>query len=164
MTADEHASDGPEGGTVLAAEFPPSAPGSPVAPFPFVERLGMELLHGAPGRTVMRLPIEPNRNHVGTMYAGALYTLAEAAGGHLFVSTFDIGRFYPVVGELTQRYRQPALTSVLVDARMGEDEVARVTSELEERGRSRWHLDLDLVDEQGAAVATTKATFFGLAL
>ena len=118
----------------------------------------MELLHTGPGRTVMRLPLEPNVNHVGTMYAGALYTLAEAAGGHLFVTTFDIDRFYPVVGELTQRYLQPALTSVLVDARMDPEEIDRVATELDRGGRSRCQLDLDLADEQGTVVATTGAT------
>lgn len=151
-------------GADLVHEFPPSAPGSRVEPFGFVARLGMELLHTGPGRTVMRLPLEPNVNHVGTMYAGALYTLAEAAGGHLFVTTFDIDRFYPVVGELTQRYLQPALTSVLVDARMDPEEIDRVATELDRGGRSRWRLDLDLVDEHGTVVATTKATYFGLAI
>ena len=30
-----------------------------------------------PGRVVCRMPIEGNTNHIGTMYAGALFTCAE---------------------------------------------------------------------------------------
>lgn len=151
-------------GPALVREFPPSRAGSPVDPFPFVERLGVELLHADRGRTVMRLPLEPNVNHVGTMYAGALFTLAEVPGGHLFISTFDVSRFFPIVGEIGLRFHQPATTSVLVDARMGEAEIERVATELDQRGKARWVLVHELIDEHGSLVATSQATYFGLAL
>lgn len=137
--------------------------GSQIKPFEFVERLRMDLLFSERGRAVIRLPLEPNVNHVGTMYAGALCTLAEAPGGHLFFSAFDLSRYYPIVGELGLRFLKPATTSVLVDARMSEVEIDRVTSELDQRGKAKWVLDQKLVDEHGAVVAISKATYFGLA-
>src|ERR1041384_3624142 len=104
-------------------------PPRPVRDFPFVERLGLELLHLERGRAVLRLPFEPNINHVGMVYAGALFTVAEVPGGVLFGSAFDISRFYPVVGDLQIRFVRPARTAVTVDARMTEDEIARVTAD-----------------------------------
>jgi acyl-coenzyme A thioesterase PaaI-like protein len=148
----------------LIHEFPPTAQARALAPFPFVERVGLELLLSERGRAVIRLPIEPNINHVGTMYAGALFTLAEAPGGALFLSAFDLSRFFPIVGDLNIRFLEPATTSVLVDSRMGDDEIERITWELEATGKAKWVLDQELVDEQGVVVATTRATYFGRAI
>ena len=136
-------------------------PPRPVRDFPFVERLGLELLHVERGRAVMRLPFEPNINHVGMIYAGALFTVAEVPGGVLFGSAFDITRFYPIVGDMSIRFSKPAMTAVTVDARMSEDEITRVTAELEEHGKAKYVLEQEVRDEQGVLVATTSATYFG---
>ena len=147
----------------LTQEFPPTSEGFALAEFPFIERVGLELLLSERGRAVLRLPSEPNINHVGTVYAAALVTLAEVPGGALFLSAFDVERFYPIVGDLSIRFRRPATTSVLVDGRMSDDEIDRVTSELEEAGKSKWVLEQQLIDEKGVVVATTEATYFGRA-
>ena len=61
------------------------------------------------------------------------------------------------------RFARPATTSLLVDARMTEDEIERVTAELEEKGRAKWTLEQEVVDEGGHVVATTSAVYFGMA-
>lgn len=147
----------------LVREFPPETAGRAMADFPFVERSGLELLHAERGRAVLRLPFEPNINHVGMVYAGALFTVAEVPGGVLFASAFDLTRFYPIVGDLNIRFAKPARTAVLVDARMADAEIERVTTELEEVGKAKWVLAQEIVDTAGVVVATTTATYFGLA-
>jgi acyl-coenzyme A thioesterase PaaI-like protein len=147
----------------LIEEFPPDTPGRPMADFPFVERSGLELLHAERGRAVLRLPFEPNINHVGMVYAGALFTVAEVPGGVLFSSAFDRTRFYPIVGDMKIRFSKPARTAVTVDARMTDAEVERVATELDATGKARWVLDQELVDTAGVVVARTSATYFGLA-
>lgn len=146
----------------LIEEFPPEAEGRALADFPFVERAGLLLLHAERGRAVLRLPFEPNINHVGMVYAGALFTVAEVPGGVLFASAFDLLRFYPIVGDLKIRFSKPARTAVMVDARMTEAEIERVTAELDEVGKSKWVLEQEIVDSAGVVVATTTATYFGL--
>jgi thioesterase domain-containing protein len=136
-------------------------PPRPITDYPFVERAGLELLHLERGRAVLRLPFEPNINHVGMVYAGALFTVAEVPGGVLFLSAFDVSRFYPVVGEMRIRFVQPALTAVTVDARMSEDEIERVAADLEEHGKAKYVLEQEVRDEAGTLVATTSATYFG---
>jgi acyl-CoA thioesterase FadM len=95
------------------------------------------------------------------IYAGALFTVAEVPGGVLFASAFDIARFYPIVGDMSIRFAKPAVTAVTVDARMTEDEIARVTAELEEHGKARYVLEQEVRDEGDVVVATTSATYFG---
>ena len=137
-------------------------PPRPLRDYPFIERAGLELLHLERGRAVLRIPFEPNINHVGMVYAGALFTVAEVPGGVLFGSAFDISRFYPVVGDLQIRFVRPARTDVTVDARMTDDEIARVTEDLETTGKAKYVLEQEVVDAEGTVVATTRATYFGL--
>lgn len=134
----------------------------PVNDFPFVERAGLELLHFERGRVVMRLPFEPNINHVGMIYAGALFTVAEVPGGSLFSGAFDVTRFYPIVGEMSIRFVRPATTDVTVDARMSDEEIERVTTALETKGKARYVLEQEIRDTSGELVATTTATYFGM--
>ena len=137
-------------------------PPRPLRDYPFIERAGLELLHLERGRAVLRIPFEPNINHVGMVYAGALFTVAEVPGGVLFASSFDVSRFYPVVGDLQIRFVRPARTDVTVDARMAEDEIARITADLEANGKAKYVLEQEVVDAEGAVVATTRGTYFGL--
>ncbi len=136
-------------------------PPRPLTDFPFVERAGLELLHLERGRAVVRLPFEPNINHVGMVYAGALFTAAEIPGGVLFASAFDVSRFYPIVGDMSIRFLRPAMTAVTVDARMSADEIDRVAAELEGHGKAKYVLDQEILDEAGILVATTSAVYFG---
>lgn len=147
----------------LIEEFPESAAGQSAGGIPIIGHMGLEVLHTERGRTVMRLPFEPNINHVNMVYAGSIFTLGEVPGGVLFSSAFDVARFYPIVGDMSVRFVQPATTSLLVDARMSDDEISRVEAELDEKGKSKWVLDQEIVDYRGQVVATTSATYFGLA-
>lgn len=149
--------------TDLLEEFPPSTPGRAADDIPIVGKMGLEVLHAERGRCVVRLPFELNINHVNMVYAGSIFTLAEVPGGVLFGGAFDLTRFYPIVGEMKVRFARPATTSLLVDARMSEDEIARVTADLEEKGRAKWTLEQEVVDEGGNVVATTSGVYFGMA-
>jgi acyl-CoA thioesterase FadM len=82
-------------------------------------------------------------------------------GGVVFVSAFDVTRFYPIVGEMSIKFLKPATTAVTVDARMAEDEIERVRAELEANGKARYVLEQEIHDERGVLVATTSATYHG---
>ena len=47
----------------------------------FVKRSGLKAEVLEPGRVCLRMPLQGNQNHIGSMYAGALFTLAEIPGG-----------------------------------------------------------------------------------
>lgn len=126
---------------------------------PFAERAGVDLVEFERGRVKMKIPFQGNQNHIGIMYAGALFTVAEIPGGALFMSAFDMSKCYPILADLSIKFVKPAMTDVFVEARLSEEDIARVNNELESQGKSNYVLDLELTDTSGTVVATTHATY-----
>jgi acyl-coenzyme A thioesterase PaaI-like protein len=126
---------------------------------PFLERTGIVVDHAERGFVRLRMPFEPNVNHVGMMYAGALFTLAEVPGGTMFLTTFDTSRFYPIVKDLQIRFRRPATSDITVDVRLTDDEIARIAAAAEEAGKADYEWDCDLVDAAGEVVARSHNTY-----
>ena len=109
--------------------------------------------HAEAGYVRLRMPFEPNVNHVQMMYAGALFTLAEVPGGTMFTTTFDYKRFYPIVKEMKIRFRRPALTDIIVEVRLSESEATRITKEAEANGKADYEWECELKDTNGEVVA-----------
>lgn len=126
---------------------------------PFVERSGAKVLELERGHVKMLMPFEPNINHVGMMYAGALFTLAEVPGGALFMSTFDLKRFYPIVKDVKIRFRRPAMTDITVDVRITEEQIADIEKRAEANGKADYEWTCDLIDASGEVVAIATNTY-----
>lgn len=126
------------------------------APFPFIERTGIEVLDLGAGHCHARLPLEPNVNHIGTMYAGALFTLAEFPGGAVSIATFDPARYYPIVKDLRIRFTALATTDVDVRVELPQAEIDRVVAEVEHRGKADYSWECELTDAHGTVVARTE--------
>ncbi len=122
---------------------------------PFVGRTEVEVLELEPGYVKMRMPLQPNLNHVGTMYAGAIFTLAELPGGAIFLSTFDVNRFYPLIKGMEIKYLKPATTDVTVEVRLDLDEAARIQETANEKGKANYDWDCEVKDANGVVVAVT---------
>ena len=123
---------------------------------PFLKHTGVVVDHAERGFVRLRMPFEPNVNHVGMMYAGALFTLAEVPGGTLFLTTFDPTRFYPIVKDLKIRFRRPALTDITVEVRMDDEEAARIMEEAEANGKADYSWACELKDTSGEVVAISQ--------
>ena len=80
----------------------------------------------------MKMPFEPNKNHVGTMYAGALFTLAELPGGAVLISAFDMQKFFPTLAKIDTKFVAPARSAVTVEVNMSTEELGRIEREAEE--------------------------------
>ncbi|MBA2318080.1 MAG: YiiD C-terminal domain-containing protein [Euzebyales bacterium] len=121
--------------------------------FPFVERLGVRLDAIEPGYCRMTAPMEGNGNHIATMYASALFTLAELPGGAIFLSSFDASRYYPIVKGMDIRFLKPARTGITVEVRITEEDVQRIQAVATEAGKADYSWDCELVDTDGVVVA-----------
>ena len=125
----------------------------------FVKRSGLRAEILDPGHVRLRMPMEGNQNHIGTLYAGALFTLAEMPGGALFLTSFDTRRFYPVIKEMNLRFRRPARGDITVDAHLDQSEIARIREEAETCGKSDYLLELQLLDADGEVVAESQGLY-----
>ena len=126
---------------------------------PFVERTGLEILELEHGYVKMKMPLAPNLNHVQMMYAGALYTLAELPGGAIFATSFDAKRYYPIVKDMSIRFRRPAKTDVTVEIRLSPEAAAEIQERADRDGKADYDWECELKDESGEVVATTKNVY-----
>ena len=123
------------------------------ASVPMAAQTQVEVIEAERGRVVLRMPIEGNGNHIGTMYAGALFALAEFPGGTLFSTTFDVSRYYPIVKGVEIQFRRFAATDISVEASMTEEQVAAVAAAADKNGKANYDLELALTDTDGNVVA-----------
>jgi len=126
---------------------------------PFAKRTGVEVVELAERYVKMRMPFESNVNHVGIMYAGALFTLAELPGGAIFATTFDYKRFFPIVKDMQIRFRRPATTDVTVEVRLSEEEAHEIEQRAERDGKADYEWECELRDASGEVVAISKNVY-----
>jgi thioesterase domain-containing protein len=125
----------------------------------FVKRMNLKAEVLEPGFVRLRVPLAGNENHIGSMYAGALFTLAEIPGGALFLTSFDASKFYPIVKEMNLRFRRPATGDIVVEARLSAEEIARLQSEAQANGKAEYVLELQLTDGSGEVVALSRGIY-----
>ena len=125
----------------------------------FVQRSGLKAEVLEVGHVCLRMPLAGNQNHIGSMYAGALFTLAEIPGGALFLTSFDAQRFYPIVKEMNLRFRRPATGDIRVEARLAAEEIQQLQKQATELGKAEYLLQLQLTDESGEVVAESRGLY-----
>jgi len=89
-------------------------------------------------------------NHIGTLHAGALFTLAETASGFYLASLFsdeDISNLMPLLRSSDVKYKHPATGTTHAVASIDEEKLARFVSQLEKRGRGTVTVSIGLIDE-----------------
>jgi acyl-coenzyme A thioesterase PaaI-like protein len=125
----------------------------------FVERTGLRVDALERGRVVCRMPFAGNGNHIGTLYAGALFTCAEIPGGALFLSSFDPSKCFPIVKSLDLKFLKPATSDVTVEVRLDDTEIARINADLEAQGKAEFELRGDITDANGVVVAQSHGIY-----
>jgi thioesterase domain-containing protein len=125
----------------------------------FVKRMGLKVVDLKRGYCKLSAPIKGNENHIGTMYAGALFTLAEIPGGALSWSSFDLNKFFPIIKEMSISYRRPVTTDAYVEISISEDEIARIEEEASTKGKSDFILEGEIKDESGQVTALSKGLY-----
>ena len=126
---------------------------------PIAHHMGVQVLEVRPGFAVTQVPLAGNTNHIGTMYAGVLFTVAELLGGVIANATFDAERFYPIVKDLQIRFRRPATTDIRAEALLDAAIVSAVTNTAAADGKADFTLTATLTDATGEVVATTQGDY-----
>lgn len=117
---------------------------------PMLDVMGVEVVAAGPGHVRTRLPFKTeNGNHVGSVYAGALFSFLESIGGALVFVSLDISRYIPVVVEGTIRYMRMVTGAIECDVRLTEEERDALHAALDADPKYRWTLSSQAVAEDG---------------
>lgn len=128
---------------------------------PFNRHVGVEVLEAAGGSGVARLVESPVIvNHVGTVHAGALFTLADAASGAAVVGMFAdaIAALSLVVRDAEIAFLRPARGTVAAVATARETRSA-IDARLERDGRAETGVDVSLTAD-GVEVARVHVRWY----
>ncbi|MDX1755056.1 MAG: YiiD C-terminal domain-containing protein [Marinobacter sp.] len=125
---------------------------------PFTRRNGFWLEALSPGYVRASIALRGNRNHFGSLYAGAFFLVAEIPGG--VMTLFDLGPEYiPILKEMTLKYHQPARSDVTVEFSISASQLAALREEADRTGKAAFTLEGQLVDAAGEHVATSVAQY-----
>ena len=124
-----------------------------------IRRTGLKVLAMRDRYVKTLMPLEGNVNHVGIMYAGSLFTIGECMGGAIYGAALDVRRFFPIVKEVTIKFRRPAVTDVTLELEMDEKTADRIQQEAEEKGKADFALDLELKDTNGEVVSIVQGVW-----
>lgn len=124
---------------------------------PMSAQMGMQVHEGGPAGLVMRLPLNPNRNHQQTAFAGSLNALCTIAGwGYVFLLLRELNRHGSIViHRSTIKYLQP-VTSDEIFARCTaatEGESQHFLEMLDYKGQSKLDLVVEIAGKLGPAVS-----------
>jgi thioesterase domain-containing protein len=125
---------------------------------PRAHQMGVRFVEMQPGHVRAELPLEGNTNHVGTIYAGVIFTLAEVLGGAMTATTFDVTTHYPVVRSLTIDFIAPGTRALTAEARLSDDEIAAVRAAARD-GKAPFVLVAEITDRDGTVVARTRGDY-----
>lgn len=122
---------------------------------PFAAHVGVTLEEIGEGRATATLEQNHNTsNHIATMHAGALFTLAEAASGAAMAGMFleRLAALRPVAAGSTIAYSRPAKGTITAQAAV-EGEKAALFAALDTEGKVRFPVTICMEDTAGREVA-----------
>ena len=110
----------------------------------------------------LRLPGGPQYlNHLGTVHAGALLSLAEAASGEFLLRHFGGSTgLLPVVRRMEAKFRKPANGAVTARAQVSPEALAQLDADLAARGRALMTVSVELHDESGVHALSASVEWF----
>ncbi len=129
-----------------------------------LKHMGLEILESNDNRVRLRMPKDGNTNHLGGVYAGAIFTFAEFPFGMMYIAKLGMTEMVPVVGEMTIRYLAPATGDLFIDVVVSEDEWVQIAEETREKGKLKLVREIEVKDADGKVNSVIKATYFSLLL
>lgn len=101
-------------------------------------------------------------NHVGTIHAGAIFTLAETESGHYLQQCFPEqgNKVVAMVRDASIRYKQPASQKIIASATITDEEMEKFNSRFERKGRSTITIDVEVKDIENTLICTASFLWY----
>ena len=124
---------------------------------PMCTLMGICVHHGGPDGLVMRLPLDRNRNHQKTAFAGSLNALCTIAGwGSVYLLLKELNRCGSIVIRRSSiRYQEPVSTSQILARCLPVSAEARqyFLEMLDDKGQAKLELSVEIPGVEGPAVS-----------
>jgi len=127
-----------------------------------IAQMGPQVLERTNHSIKVKMPLANNINHVGTMYAGSLFTLAEFPVGEFIVPKLDTTRAIFILGKASIKFIKPAMTDITADFHFDENIIERIYQDVETEGKFTMEHEQELFDEQGDLVAISKMRYVAI--
>ena len=121
---------------------------------PAVARLEIRVTELAPGSVSLSMPLAGNANHLGTMYAAALFAIAELPAGILPWTVLPAMPLVPIARTADVAFRRPATTDVALTARLAPARIRDLADAASRGEPTDFRLHLHVVDAAGQDVMT----------
>ena len=121
---------------------------------PAVARLAIRVTELSPGSVSLSMPMAGNSNHIGTMYAAALFAIAELPAGILPWTVLPALPLVPVARTAEVAFRRPATSDVSLTARLAPDRIRELADQASRGEPADFRLHLHVVDDAGRDVMT----------
>ncbi len=129
---------------------------------PFNKFLGIALANN-PEYLLQLDAREEYTNHLGTVHAAALFTLAEGSGAQLLLKSFPEEIIYnviPVLRKVEVSYKKPAMGVIVSTASLKDTTIDLVTEQLLSKKRVSIVTPVDLFDESKTKVFSANFEWF----
>ncbi len=127
---------------------------------PFLQKLGLKIARVEKGKVRVELPFDTsNTNHLGTIHAGALYTLAETAGGLVITSAATSADVVGVAKSGFIKYKKPARGMIYVEEEVDPAWVAEKFDQALNEGKADIPYTVHVRDENGDVVAEVEFVY-----
>jgi thioesterase domain-containing protein len=128
---------------------------------PLAEFLGIQIEAVEPGHARLRLPFSlRSQNHLEIVYAGAIFSLAEIAGGIAMISVFDTSKYTILIERLSIEFVRPSRRDLWCDLTLPQDLVAQVKAQVAEEGKAKITLPVKVVDERQRVIARVEGAYY----
>lgn len=120
---------------------------------PLVRHLG---IHIPDDNQSLGLPFSDHMgNHLGTMHAGAQFTLAETASGYHLMQLFPelVNKVIPVLRNADIKFKRPVNSALQSQPSVSEEALLAFRDQFERKGRGGITVKVNLVDENDKPVA-----------
>lgn len=130
-----------------------------ITTIPFIQKVG--ITRNQQGRLELALD-DSVINHIDTIHASALFTLAEAASGEVLQTAFPeyAGKVVPVLRDSQIKYKKPATCSVSAYTRIDGENISKFREQFGEKKRSSVSVDVDIKDAEGVLICSGRFSWF----
>lgn len=128
------------------------------AAIPVTSHLGLEVLELKPGCVSLKMPFDPNRNHLGTMYAGSLVALAEIPGGLIPMSMPELA-VLPIATGLEVRFLRAAHGDAFLTAELAPEHLRELAAAAHRDGKAEFELNTEVRDFEGQLLMTCRGSY-----